>query len=60
MARTRPPKSFAESTLDLATIAVGQRFGRIYHQRYPEPLGYGKTPVASAILAHAPRINGSE
>jgi hypothetical protein len=24
-------------------IGPGQRFGRIYHERYPEPLGFGKT-----------------
>jgi hypothetical protein len=30
-------------TLELATIRPGQRFGRIYHERYPDPLGFGKT-----------------
>jgi hypothetical protein len=43
MARTRPPKAFAGAALDLATIAAGERFGHIYHKRYPDPLGFGKT-----------------
>lgn len=28
----------------MAIIARGQAFGRIYFDRYPDPLGYGKTP----------------
>jgi hypothetical protein len=43
MARLRPTKAFARVTLEFATINPGQRFARIYHQRYPEPLGFGKT-----------------
>jgi RES domain len=43
MAQLRPPKAFTGAALDLATIATGARFGRIYHERYPDPLGYGKT-----------------
>jgi hypothetical protein len=43
MAWTRPPKAFAGAALDLATIAAGERFGHIYHKRYPDPLGFGKT-----------------
>jgi hypothetical protein len=27
----------------LATINPAERFGRIYHERYPDPLGFGKT-----------------
>jgi RES domain len=39
----RPTKAFTGVTLELAAIGPGQRFGRIYHERYPEPLGFGKT-----------------
>jgi hypothetical protein len=39
----RPTKAFTGVTLELATIRAGQRFGRIYHERYPDPLGFGKT-----------------
>jgi hypothetical protein len=28
----------------MLTVAPGERFGRIYHGRYPDPLGFGKTP----------------
>ena len=44
MTRPRPTKAFAGVTLDLATIPAGQRFGRIYPARYPDPLGVRKTP----------------
>jgi len=43
MAGVRPTKAFAGVTLALASITPGQRFGRIYHERYPDPLGFGKT-----------------
>lgn len=43
MEGTRPVDAFAGATLDLATIGDGERFGRIYHARYPDPLGFGKT-----------------
>nr|WP_233287289.1 RES family NAD+ phosphorylase [Bradyrhizobium oropedii] len=33
-----------KSRLELRTVAVGARFGRIYLGRYPNPLGYGKSP----------------
>jgi hypothetical protein len=36
--------STAPHRLDLSSIAPGQQFGRIYHERYPDPLGVGKTP----------------
>jgi hypothetical protein len=39
----RPTKAFTGATLELATIRPGQRFGRLYHERYPDPLGFGKT-----------------
>lgn len=38
-----PTAAFAGFTLDLATIDSGERFGRIYLSRYPDPLGFGKT-----------------
>jgi hypothetical protein len=38
-----PTSDFNSVTLDLAHIITGTRFGRIYHERYPNPLGYGKT-----------------
>jgi len=44
MAGPRPTKAFASVSLDLATVRVGDRFGRIIHGRYPDPLGIGKTP----------------
>lgn len=28
----------------MATVDAGERFGRIYFSRHPDPLGYGKTP----------------
>jgi len=30
--------------LDRATVAAGDRFGRIFFTRFPDPLGYGKNP----------------
>lgn len=44
MAKTPPPKGFAEAPLRIYEVPSGQVFGRIYLGRYPEPLGYGKTP----------------
>lgn len=44
MAKARPPEDFAKQNLDLQTVAAGKRFGRIFMGRYPDPLGYGKTP----------------
>jgi hypothetical protein len=38
-----PTAAFAGVTLDLATISPGERFGRIYLSRYPDPLGFGTT-----------------
>jgi hypothetical protein len=38
-----PTAAFAGVALDLATIDPGERFGRIYLSRYPDPLGFGKT-----------------
>jgi hypothetical protein len=38
-----PPADFHSARLDLTQVAAGARYGRICHQRYPNPLGYGKT-----------------
>jgi hypothetical protein len=43
MAGSRPTKAFAIVRLEFATMKPGQRFARIYHQRFPEPLAFGKT-----------------
>jgi len=39
-----PTPAFAGVSLDLADVAVGDRFGRVYFSRYPDALGYGKAP----------------
>ena len=44
MASKAPTPAFATVALDLKIIAPGETFGRIYQQRFPDPLGYGKTP----------------
>lgn len=43
MAPREPPPGFAKAALDLTRIPAGQLFGRIYHQRFTDPLGYGKS-----------------
>lgn len=43
MAGIGPPKAFAKSRLELHTVNAGERFGRIYLSRYPDPLGFGKS-----------------
>lgn len=40
----KPTPAFARVDLDLATIPAGQVFQRIFPSRYPDPLGFGKTP----------------
>jgi RES domain len=44
MARVLPPRNFARARLQIHSVAAGLRFGRIYMDRYPDPLGFGKTP----------------
>jgi len=44
MRAARPTPAFARVALALATISAGRHFGRIYLNRYPDPLGYGKSP----------------
>jgi len=43
VAGAAPTSAFAATALDLATIPLGEVFGRIYLSRYPDPLGYAKT-----------------
>ena len=38
-----PPADFASSALDTVSLAAGERWGRIYQSRFPDPLGYGKS-----------------
>ena len=38
-----PTAAFATATLDMARIPAGRTFGRIYQQRFPDPLGFGKS-----------------
>ena len=40
----RPTADFARANLKLTTLAVRERFGRIYFKRHANPLGFGKTP----------------
>ena len=44
MTGTSPPANFHAVKLEIAAVRSGQKFGRIYHGLYPDPLGYGKTP----------------
>lgn len=50
MAGKDPP---AKSRLELHTVAAGERFGRIYLGRYPDPLGYENHPADSATRGAA-------
>lgn len=43
MASREPTAAFATAGLDLARIPAGRTFGRIYHRRFPDPLGFGKS-----------------
>lgn len=44
MAPANPSADFAAARLSLATVDPGARFQRIYHRRFPDPLGVGKAP----------------
>lgn len=44
MPQVPPPADFGRTALELHTVPAGQTFGRIYLGKYPDPLGYGKTP----------------
>ena len=39
-----PSKTFGKANLRIHTVSAGRRFGRIYVNRFPDPLGFGKTP----------------
>ena len=57
MARAAPPSSFATVALDPATVAPGERFGRIYPSNHVDALGFGKTP--SRFSDPRPRVPAS-
>ena len=40
-----PTSAFSGVTLDIATIAPGEEFGRIHRLAYPDPLSFGKNPT---------------
>lgn len=42
MGSRRPTAAFATAGLGLVRIPAGRTFGRIYHQRFVNPLGFGK------------------
>lgn len=44
MPATKPPPGFKNAKLDIETVPAGSRFGRIYMNAYPDPLGFGKGP----------------
>ena len=44
MAKVLPPEGFAGANLNIHEVPAGRQFGRIYLARYPDPLGFGKTP----------------
>src|ERR1700693_6064768 len=43
MSRLDSTPAFARTLLHIARVGPGEAFGRIYPDRYREPLGYGKT-----------------
>ena len=43
MTSADPPANFGSSGLDTVSVAAGERWGRIYQSRFPDPLGYGKS-----------------
>lgn len=43
MASREPTAAFATAKLDLVRISAGHAFGRIYQQRFADPLGFGKS-----------------
>lgn len=43
MSGVRPPAGFRNTRLRIHSIATGERFGRIYFGRHPDPLGYSKS-----------------
>ena len=45
MALKNPTSAFASVTLDLRTVPVGQSYGRIHRNNFPDPLSFGKNPT---------------
>lgn len=43
MPAIKPTPAFASARLDVARIPAGSVYGRIYHEQFSDPLGYGKT-----------------
>ena len=41
MAGPAPTSNFSTVSLDLATVDAGERYGRIFLDRFPDPLSYG-------------------
>lgn len=39
-----PTPAFDSVALDLMTVPVGAKFGRIHRKTFPDPLGFGKNP----------------
>jgi hypothetical protein len=44
MTKAFPTPPFAGVDLQIQEVPPGERFGRIFLSRYPDPLGFGKTP----------------
>ncbi|MAS15286.1 MAG: hypothetical protein CMH69_18520 [Nitratireductor sp.] len=44
MPATKPSPGFKNAKLDIETVPAGSRFGRIYVNAHPDPLGFGKSP----------------
>jgi hypothetical protein len=44
MPESHPTPAFSRVKLETVTISAGQQFRRIYSNRYPAPLGFGKSP----------------
>lgn len=44
MAGARPSAAFSTSPLQVHVVRSGERFGRIYLEAHPDPLGFGKAP----------------
>jgi len=40
----RPTRRFEKVLLDITTVGSPERYGRIFLSKYPDPLGFGKSP----------------
>lgn len=52
-----PPAAFDSVALDLTTIPVGAKFGRIHQKTFPDPLGFGKSPSRFSDPRHRAAAN---